>query len=296
MMPADFRELDRAELRSFTSVDGPSMPIGMLMWWVLISLAAALLSTWIAAVYVDRRPLHALGLRIGGRWWADFGFGLVLGVALITGLVALQIGLGWMEITARGGSDANAPRLLREIVNASIVFLSVGIYEEVVIRGYQMTNLAEGLNFRRWNAPTALMAALLLSSVVFSLLHAVNPGYSALALVNLALISILALGLSYALTGRLGLSIGLHTSWNFTLAFIFGLPVSGVRLGEHAALPTTVTGPELWTGGGFGPEGGGLGTVAILAACAALLLWTRWREGDVAIREHIAEPPGSEPA
>ena len=290
-LPADVQEAGRAEIESMAVGEGLSISTQTLMWWSLVALAAGLLSTWIAATYIDHRRPPTLGLRLDGAWWTDLGVGIALGFVVVGGAVAVGVASGWMEIV--GGEPTEAPGFLPHLIVASVAFLSIGIYEEIIIRGYQMTNLAEGLNLRRWSAATAVIAALLLSSVVFGLLHAVNPGYSVLALINITLISILALGLGYAVTGRLGLPIGLHTSWNFALGFVFGLPVSGVSMAEQPLLLTRATGPELWTGGAFGPEGGLLGTAAILAACAALLLWTRRREGDVAIRDHIAEPPAA---
>ena len=55
-------------------------------------------------------------------------------------------------------------------------------------------------------------------------------------------------------TGQLWLPIGLHIGWNFFQSSVFGFPVSG--LDRPGLLDITVSGPELWTGGAFGPEAG----------------------------------------
>ena len=57
--------------------------------------------------------------------------------------------------------------------------------------------------------------------------------------------------------------------WNYAQGPLFGFPVSG--LGFGTIMKTTVTGPALWTGGAFGPEGGLLVTLALVVT--GLGLW-----------------------
>jgi membrane protease YdiL (CAAX protease family) len=64
----------------------------------------------------------------------------------------------------------------------------------------------------------------------------------------------LFLAFGYIRTQQLWLSIGLHIGWNFSEGVIFGFPVSGLD-GFHLPSITTI-GPDLWTGGSFGPEAG----------------------------------------
>jgi hypothetical protein len=154
-----------------------------------------------------------------------------------------------------------------------------------------MTNIAESFNTPRLRATGGVYAGWLLSSLVFALPHALNPGASLAGLASIFASGMLLLGLAYLLTGRLGLSIGLHISWNFAQGALFGLPTSGGTVTRHPLVIAEQTGPELWTGGSFGLEGGVLGMVAILLACAALLIWVRRREGEITLREQIARPP-----
>lgn len=71
----------------------------------------------------------------------------------------------------------------------------------------------------------------------------------------------------FAAFRNLWVPIGLHFAWNFLLAGIFSLTSSGNGLGK-GLLDVAITGPELFTGGEFGPEGG----VAAVGAGAVLTL------------------------
>jgi hypothetical protein len=64
------------------------------------------------------------------------------------------------------------------------------------------------------------------------------------------------LGFGYVLSGQLAIPIGLHLTWNFFQNAVYGLPVSGFETFGASFLSTEQVGPDLWTGGSFGPEGG----------------------------------------
>jgi len=270
---------------------GTYYPPSVALPWSLAALVGALLSTSVAALLLDRRRLDGLGLRMSAVWAADLGFGLALGVAMVAEVFVIEARMGWVEVTGFGALAGGPAAFGAQLIVSAVIFVCVGVYEELITRGYQMTNLAEGLTSRTWGACGGVVAGLVVSSIVFGAAHYANPGASPLAIANITLAGALLLGLAYALTGRLGLSIGLHVSWNFAQSAIFGFPVSGIVLGRAPALMTRTHGPELWTGAGFGPEGGLLGTIAFLSGCVAVLLWVRLREGRVAIREEIATPP-----
>jgi hypothetical protein len=68
----------------------------------------------------------------------------------------------------------------------------------------------------------------------------------------------------------MGLAWGLHAGWNLTLSLLFDAPVSGKRFDVPGV--DYLLGHHVWVGGGaFGPEGGAVGTVALLAGIAVLL-------------------------
>jgi membrane protease YdiL (CAAX protease family) len=252
------------------------------------SLAAALFSVWLVGRYADRRPFSGFGMRLNRDWWVDLGFGLFLGALLMTGVFVVELALGWVTVTGvfrAVGGGAFFPAILAPVV----IFLCVGIYEELVSRGYQITNLAEGLRVSL-GPRGAVLLAWAISSVVFGALHAFNPNASVVSTVNIMLAGLM-LGIGYVLTGRLGISIGLHITWNFFQGNVYGFPVSGLQPLGATVLSTDRGGPPLLTGGAFGPEAGLVGLTAMLVGTLLILLWVRARYGKTGIQTSLAEPP-----
>lgn len=247
-----------------------------------LRLLAVLISTALVVYWIDRRPWRDLGFRMGRAWWIDLGFGLGLGAVLMTFVFVVEYVAGWVEVRERFAVDLADTPFAIAILGPLAVFVVVGITEELLSRGYQLRNLAEGLNMRWWGARPAIIAAWVISSSLFGLLHIFNPNATSISTVYLMLAG-LFLGLGYVLTGRLGLPIGLHITWNFFQGNVYGFPVSGNTVRSATVVAIHQGGPELWTGGAFGPEAGLIGIVAILLGCLLTLVWVRLREGRLAL-------------
>ncbi|MFC6976290.1 type II CAAX prenyl endopeptidase Rce1 family protein [Halomicroarcula sp. GCM10025709] len=104
------------------------------------------------------------------------------------------------------------------------LFAIVGLYEELVVRGFVLTNIAEGLV--GYGSAVAATVAVVASSLLFGAIHLANANASPVAVAGVAVIAI-TLGVSYVLTGRLGLAVGFHAAWNTAMGVLFGYPVSG---------------------------------------------------------------------
>lgn len=235
--------------------------------------------------FIDRRTPGALGLKLSETWWGEYAFGLVLGAALIAIVFSAEWVMGWVRVeprTAPGIADVPVAVLWAFV---AIKVLCVGVYEEVLFRGGLMKNLAEGFSA----APPALAAlsAAFVTALIFAGLHGTNDNFSAASFYGLT-----AVGLLFAapvlLTGRLGLSIGLHTTWNFMQGGVLGYPVSG-DAENISLLVSTATGPVAWTGGVFGPEAGYLSGIAAAIGIAAIIAFVGARDKRVAILPRIAQ-------
>lgn len=243
-----------------------------------LQLIVVLLATMVCARWLDHRPFQEFGLRSSPRWWADFAVGLVIGAVVMTGIFVFELEAGWVTIVGRnigppGGSFWVA------LIEPLMLFIAVGIGEELMSRGYHLRNLVEGLR-GKWLGPRgAVIAATLISSAIFGLMHATNDNATAIATFNVALAGVmLAIGVLF--TGELAIPIGLHISWNFFQGNVFGFPVSGNPMSTRV-FAIVQGGDPVLTGGKFGPEAGVIGLVAMLFTAGLIVAWIRLSRGEL---------------
>jgi membrane protease YdiL (CAAX protease family) len=254
----------------------------LIVWFVLLGLVGSRL--------LDRRPLTDYGFHIGRRWWLDLGFGLILATLLILGIFVIELVMGWIKVTdtfaAVDPSLSFGPAIL-----AGFIGLLLGvIQEEVTWRGYTIKNIAEGMNWKAIGPRVATIIAMLVSSVMFGLAHAGNLNATIFSTINTILAALLVLATGYALTGQLAMPIGFHAAWNFAQVCVFGFPGGEPILGA-TFIAIEQSGPEAWTGGEYGPEGGSLGTGAMILGSLLMLAWVLVKRGSIRLHPALAEPP-----
>jgi len=194
---------------------------------------------------------------------------LVLLRALPSSLVAVRFGGMSPELAAGPRWWPFSPGWL--LVLLLLGFLLQGGLEEWAVRGYVYRALKD-----RWRP----FAAALASAVLFALLHAANPEVSAVALLNIVLAG-LVLAALVERSGSLW-SAGLaHGVWNFAVACLLSLPISGVRF--FHLMDVSVSGDPRLTGGNFGPEASLVLTGLGLPLAGAL--WWQIRRADRLRRE-----------
>lgn len=242
------------------------------------------LAVLIAGRYIDRRRLRDFGFRFDRDWWLDYGFGLALGVGLMTLLFLVELALGWVRVTGTFQPRTGFPIRFAGLV---AIFVVVGIYEELLLRGYLLTNAAEGL-VGSLGERGAVGVATLLSSLVFGLAHANNPNATLLSTLAIVVAGVM-LAAGYVLTGDLAVPIGLHTTWNLFQGGVYGFPVSGLGVGA-SVIAVEETGPDVVTGGAFGPEAGLVGLGAMVVGTTLVAAWVRWRTGDLRIDPAVTTP------
>jgi membrane protease YdiL (CAAX protease family) len=250
-----------------------------------VTAVASVLAVGVAALALDRRRVADFGLGVDRDWWIDLGFGLALGAGLMTLVFLVELAAGWIRVT--GLFDGGPTGFLLGFAAILVVFLFVGFYEELVSRGYLLTNVAEGL--AGYVGPTGATAvAVLLSSAVFGFLHSQNPNATSASTLFITVAGVM-LALGYVLTDELAIPVGLHVTWNLFQGAVYGFPVSGLE-GYARVVVIEQSGPTLLTGGSFGPEAGLLGLGAMALGCLAIGWWSRYRYGRLAVHSGLTTP------
>jgi membrane protease YdiL (CAAX protease family) len=197
--------------------------------------AIIFLFTFLIQTLVNRKSFKSVGFEWEG-FSDEAGLGFFAAGALLGVGSLILVGFGY--ITFFSISINTTPLLLQ-----SVIMIMVAFVEEVIFRGYLLNNLMQSMN--KW-------MALIISALIFALVHKTNPDVTILALINIFLGGIF-FGLNYIFTKNLWFSIFFHFGWNFLQGPILGYEVSGLKL--QSLIQQSLTGPELWTGGPFGFEG-----------------------------------------
>jgi len=232
-----------------------------------IAFLAFTLSVVIARRFFDRRSFASLGLRWNEHALRDILMGFFIPGLMMGSIYLIEWGAGWLEFEGYAWQFEPLSGVMIEIFIILGAFIVVSWYEELLSRGYWLQNLSEGLN---------LFWGVLISSLLFALLHLENPHMSAYAGLGLFAAGIF---LAYARvrTGQLWLAMGLHTGWNFFEGTVFGFSVSGLE-NPSTLIVQSAAGPELLTGGAFGPEAGLVLLPALLLGTVLIYGYTKSRK------------------
>jgi membrane protease YdiL (CAAX protease family) len=226
---------------------------------------AITLSVFLARRFLDQRSFASLGLKINRKALLDLAVGLIIPFFMMALIFIIEWGAGWLTLEGFAWERDAFPRLAGELTLVILFYIFTGWNEELLSRGYHLQNLESGLN-TFW--------AVLLSSAVFGVMHLGNPNATWISAVGILLAGIF-LAYGYLRTRQLWLPIGLHIGLNFFEGTFFGFPVSGFGLYQISLI--TIDGPELWTGGAFGPEAGLVLIPALLLGTALIYGYTRGR-------------------
>jgi uncharacterized protein len=222
-------------------------------------------SIYIARRWLDKRSFASLGLHVNKQAFADIFIGIAITFVMM-GLVYLaEVAAGWLTFEGFAWQTEPVSNVLAGVLSFFVVFIFVGFNEELLSRGYHLQTLASGTN---------MFWGVLISSSVFGVAHLGNPNATWFSAVGILFAGIF-LAYGYIRTGRLWLSIGLHIGWNFFEGVVFGFPVSGLDI--YRLIRHQIQGPEIWTGGAFGPEAGLIVIPSLVIGAVLIYLYTRNR-------------------
>ncbi|HSJ07064.1 MAG TPA: CPBP family intramembrane glutamic endopeptidase [Longimicrobiales bacterium] len=224
--------------------------------------AAALAAGALLIRGLDGRSPSALGIGLSRETLRHTVMGVVIGGGALAVAAAALLLTGSLRYATAPGT---AVAWLGVVSGQATLFAIAALAEEALFRGYAFQVLA------RAAGPAA---AIVTSSALFALAHGANPEVGVFALLNIFLAGVL-LAVAYLRTLSLWFATALHLGWNWTMATLFDLPVSGIQDFDTPLYDAVVGGPEWWSGGMFGPEGGLVGTIGFACALLAVLRWRR---------------------
>ena len=183
---------------------------------------------------IDKKPFLNLGFQ-----FQNHKKDIIIGI--IVGLIIMALGF-WVLVFFNQIKFAMTFFSIYEISLTLILFLLAALTEELLFRGYVLGNLMNSFN---------KIIALIISAILFSLMHAANPNIDLISYLNLFLAGIV-LGLPYIYTRNLMFPIALHFSWNFFQS-LFGFNVSGRH--SYSLIELDIIENSILNGGEFGFEG-----------------------------------------
>lgn len=217
------------------------------------TLVAALAATAIMLRSIDRRPWSDVGLaRESFRVRALLtGWTVGTGANLFTCVVLLSAGLLRFVIAPDDGTWLGAA------FRVTLVLLPAALAEEVVCRGYLLTVIRDSVGTR---------SAVVLTSVLFGLLHMQNPGATVASVLVVTLSGLLLATVRLRLNSLYAAWLA-HFAWNWTMAVPFHALVSGLRF-DAPGYRAVTAGPAWLSGGEWGPEGGLIAALGMLLGLA----------------------------
>lgn len=229
-----------------------------------------LLGAWVMTRFVDKRSFNSLGFT-PKRIVRDILLGLGIGLGMMVISVAVLWAAGWATL------QANVPFSLNVLAVVGVAMLVNTVTQEVLVRGYIQQTI---------ESQYGAVLAVIVSAFIFMLLHFGAIKGAPLPAVNLFAAGIL-LGIAYAITNNLWLPIALHFGWNFLQGPVLGLTVSGQSV-DSGWKVFRLAGPNLFTGGAFGLEGGLVATATTVLGIAALLLLGSKDQGSHPINNKVS--------
>jgi uncharacterized protein len=224
------------------------------------TLAAALIAGYLCARLFEGLPWRSLGLTLHKGWMRDLIVGSVIGIGALALAVAIAAVAGGIRFSFAGRDMLLA--VGRSLISSAALLLVAALAEEAAFRGYPLQTLTRA---------RLTVLGILLTSLPFGFVHLGNPNVvPGVTFANTAFAGVW-LAAAYLKTRSLWFPLGVHFGWNWALGWIFGLPISGLRIVSNPLLIGEDAGPAWLTGGTYGIEGGVACTIALVVS--TLFIW-----------------------
>ncbi|OWZ83563.1 CPBP family intramembrane glutamic endopeptidase [Natranaerobius trueperi] len=237
-------------VNTFGGIDIVNLNNSGMMIFAILQNVAFLLAVWLFVRFWEGRSLSIIGItNLTKNTKSDLIFGMALGAVSITVI--------FLILLLTGSIEANLStfdlELFGYLVSGLFMFSMVAFVEELFARGYCMTVITK---------ERGMALAVVISSIIFAILHIGNPNLTLIGILNIFLVGLLFAAMFF-FTDNLWMPIGYHLTWNFFQGNIFGFSVSGLPV--QGLFSIEYVGNNIFTGGAFGIEGGLVTTFVIIS-------------------------------
>lgn len=232
-------------------------PILLMVSLVLFAFSSLLV--FFRVKVIEKRKISSIGFA-KDSWIKKYLIGFLIGIIMMGIIVLILYGFGYITIDKNPIQPVGLSTL-PVILIFLVGWIIQGGTEEILTRGWLMNILGARYN---------ITLGLIVSSLLFSFMHLLNPNVNYIAVINIALVG-LFYGLCVIKTNDLWAVCGMHSAWNFAQGNLFGFEVSGNNVPFGSLMDFKLIGSDFVTGGVFGPEAGIVSTIILVASILILL-------------------------
>lgn len=236
--------------------------IGNPVLTLITGIASAVLTLFVYNWVVRRTERRVVAETAKSGALRAVGLGATIGVGLFVAVIA--------TIALLGGYHVEGLSPITGLIALLGIMAIAAVAEELIFRG---------VLFRLIEQKIGTWVSMAITGLLFGFLHLINPEATIWGAIAIALEGGVLLASAYVATRSLWLPIGLHFGWNIAVTGIFGTVVSGADT-PAGLLNATLSGPELITGGEFGPEGSIL-SIAFCLVVSTVFLVIAHRRGRI---------------
>ncbi|WP_420575034.1 CPBP family intramembrane glutamic endopeptidase [Kordia sp.] len=255
-----------------------------------IYLISVVLSLFVQINFLDKSSFKKYGLKINKVWIKEFFVGTIISLVQLSIFFLLMYLTGNLKIVDFFTVDSvnyTFDYSFWEGFFSEMFGLIVGSsVEEIFFRAFLFYIAFEALSIIKKDPTKRAFLILIIIAPLFGIAHISNEGATIMSTVNLGLDAMM-MCLPFLITGRLGMSIGMHFSWNLVQGAVFGFPISGNI--AKASIISVEMPNNLLTGGIFGPEGSIVFILLDIIAIVLILYWKKYKKYNSYVHPYIIE-------
>ncbi|MEO8764674.1 MAG: CPBP family intramembrane glutamic endopeptidase [Ginsengibacter sp.] len=236
----------------------------------LAQAAIALLSYVLLFRYYEKRRIKELRLR---ALPANALLGCLMGLILQSLII--------LVLYVAGGYSIASVNPVSFLIPGFIAAITAGFVAEIMLRG---------ILFRLTEEKLGTLVAVLFTAVFFAVIHAGVKGATVISVLSTSFQAGVLYSAVYVYTRSLWFPVFLHFAWDFAEPAIYGGINAGITLRE-ALFTSRIEGPQLLTGGQFGP-GNSIQSSIFCLVSGLVFLWLAKRKKKF-IKPFWANIPGN---